>query len=370
MPIRPEALIRRIDELWAALAEQSQGEEQALMRACSLTLIALVDEEDDSAGLSELLAELMRVHPSRAIVVRVAAGDANHLEADVRAHCWMPMGGREQICSEQIEIEASERTIAELPSVLLPLTAPDLPVILWCRGERAFRSPALPALTALAPRVIVDVKRFSDPARALTELAALGGAETLVTDLSWTRITRWREMMAQAFENPVCRRALDSFSRVEVRYLGEETAGLPASAFLMAAWLANGLGWSSPTLAAADSANGETAVNFVSASASARVVFRRIGGGGAGSRVSIVELGSANDGNDGDNAGVAIRLERSGDYLDVRLSFEGETSVSNRVWFPPSREGALLEEELKVLTADPVFEATLDRAAEIARLLS
>ncbi len=84
MAIDPETLIRQIDELWASLADHSQGEEQALMRACSLTLLVLVNEEDDVVALSETLAELMQSHPSRAILIRVAAGGLGF--QDSRAH--------------------------------------------------------------------------------------------------------------------------------------------------------------------------------------------------------------------------------------------------------------------------------------------
>ena len=134
MPINPAVLTKQIDHLWSDLAKPSEGDERALMRACSLTLIVLADAEEPAADVSEALAELMQTHPNRAIVVRVAAGDSDRLEADVRVHCWMPLGLRQQICGEQIEIEASEASLRELPSALLPLIVPDLPAVLWCRG--------------------------------------------------------------------------------------------------------------------------------------------------------------------------------------------------------------------------------------------
>ena len=190
MAIDPGTLIRQIDELWASLADHSPGTEQALMRACSLTLLVLVNEEDDVADLSETLAELMQSHPSRAILIRVAAGGDERLKADVKAHCWMPMGRRQQICSEQIEIEVSERTASDLPSVLLPLIVSDLPVVLWCRSERVARLPVFKQLSAFAARLIVDVREFRGSRDALSWLSDLSRSASCVTDLSWARLTR------------------------------------------------------------------------------------------------------------------------------------------------------------------------------------
>ena len=79
----------------------------------------------------------MPEHPSRAIVIRFRAEDQRALAARVFAQCWMPFGHRQQICCEQIEITASDASLPDLAAVVLPLTVPDLPVILWCRSPRA-----------------------------------------------------------------------------------------------------------------------------------------------------------------------------------------------------------------------------------------
>ena len=61
-----------------------------------------------------------------------------------------------------------------------------------------------------------------------------------------------------------------------------------------------------------------------------------------------------------------ILLRRVEDYLDLELSTEGGPAVSNRVWFPPSSDVALLNEELKIFTSDTVFHAALDTATRIS----
>ena len=365
MPINPAILTKKIDHLWSDLAERSEGEQQALMRACSLTLVVFTDAEENAADVSEALAELAQTHPSRAIVVRVSAGASDRLEADVRAQCWMPMGRRQQICSEQIEVEASQATLSELPSVLLPLIVPDLPAILWCRSERASSSPAFRELRALAPRVIMDIERFGRPDRALTRLAQYV-SEDVTTDLSWTRLTRWREMVAQVFENPVCRCRLADFRDIVVSYRADADAGIPASVFLMAGWLVNSLGWK--WAGASVQADDGYILSLSHGGAQARISFRCAGDGGAGSRLSRLEMATEETATEGEEP-ARVTLQREDDHLEIQVETLNAKPVGMRVWFPPSQDGPLLGEELRILQKDPIFESSLNTAAKIAALV-
>ena len=328
------------------------------MRACSLTLLVLVNEEDDVAALSETLAELMQSHPSRAILIRVAAGGDERLEADVKAHCWMPMGRRQQICSEQIEIQVSERTASDLPSVLLPLIVSDLPVVVWCRSERVARLPVFRELSAFAGRLIVDVREFRGSRDALSWLSDLSRSASGVTDLSWARLTRWRETVAQVFENEACRQRLPELAAVELAYGGSGDAGIPASAYLMAGWLVNCLGWSLDGGSWSEK-GGETLV-LRHGDREVRMGIHHAESPGLGSRLAAVDLKS------GGEPPFEILLRRADDYLDLELSTETGSAVSNRVWFPPSSDVALLDEELKIFAADTVFQAALDTATRVS----
>src|SRR6185436_3357769 len=116
--IDPVKLSRRLDEVWTSLGQDASAHGHEVMRACALTFIAVIDEDPGADAAAQVLAELMREHPSRTILIRVAAGTDALLEAEVDARCWMPLGGRRQICSEQIVIRASEGTLAEIPGVI------------------------------------------------------------------------------------------------------------------------------------------------------------------------------------------------------------------------------------------------------------
>src|ERR1700678_45831 len=96
-PITPDHILHELSELWTDAAKSHAGDGTGVLRACSMTLIAFVDDEDDSMALGATIALFMRDHPSRAIVVRLRE-QPDHLESRVFAQCWMPFGHNQQVC--------------------------------------------------------------------------------------------------------------------------------------------------------------------------------------------------------------------------------------------------------------------------------
>ncbi len=112
-------------------------------------------------------------------------------------------------------------------SVIMPLLVPDTPVVTWWHGQ----IPAVPAaqpLGVLAQRRITDAARAKATTEALAALAA--GYQPGDTDLSWTRATPWRSLLAATVDQE----------------LAEITGGLVSAeehnptADLLAAWLSSG----------------------------------------------------------------------------------------------------------------------------------
>ena len=125
------------------------------------------DEEGDAVG--ETLAKLMREHPSRLVVLRVKPGEEASLSERVFAQCWIPFGGRQQICCEQIEITTTEAGLKDAGRGTR-IEAPDLPVVIWTRVPGILLREACAGLLELADKVIVDsqgwaqhARRFRDP---------------------------------------------------------------------------------------------------------------------------------------------------------------------------------------------------------------
>jgi glucose-6-phosphate dehydrogenase assembly protein OpcA len=214
-----DAILKELSNLWVQQGKQGQREEGAgVLRACTMTLLVLAEEGDDPMALGETIAALMPEHPARSIVVRLTGTASMGLEQRVYAQCWKPFGQRRQICCEQIEIKAADAALSGLPSLVLPLAAADLPLIVWCRSPRLLFLDEFAAIAATARRVIVDSTAMGTD--SLRQVAGLLTREWLVADLSWTRLTRWRDALAQVFENGENLARLQSIERVSVNFEG------------------------------------------------------------------------------------------------------------------------------------------------------
>lgn len=226
--VQAEALLKELAAVWAELGKEQKGA-GGVLRACSLTMVAIVEREAD---IGETLADIMRDQPCRFIVVRL--GEANRISAHATAECWMPFGRRQQICCERIEIAASLDTLGDVPSVLRGLLVPDLPVVLWIRDPRALRHPSADEFLAIAQKIVVDPRGFDDWKWLSEEVRRLAAAGVPIADLAWTRITRWRELIARLFDDPASLAALSSLDEIEIHHSSPEPG--PAARYL-AAWI-------------------------------------------------------------------------------------------------------------------------------------
>lgn len=105
-----------------------------------------------------------------------------------------------------------------------------LPALVWWRGGP---SALLPDLADLSDRLVLDTDAPDD----VWPLAADLLEHTALTDLRWTRLTRWRALLAHMFDLPQVRRGASTISRLAI------TAGDLASARLFAGWLRSSLRW-------------------------------------------------------------------------------------------------------------------------------
>ncbi|MGV9605067.1 glucose-6-phosphate dehydrogenase assembly protein OpcA [Streptomyces sp. NPDC003631] len=210
-----------------------------------LTLVIVTDEENAYDAL-KAANEASREHPSRTLVVvkRVSRSPrdrtTSRLDAEVRV-------GADAGTGETVILRLYGEVVNHAQSVVLPLLLPDAPVVAWW-PVNAPLDPANDPLGALAQRRVTDSYTAEAP---VGELNARADAYTPGdTDLSWTRITPWRSMLAAALDQVVC-----DVQGVEVE--GEE---FNPSCELLAMWLADRL--SVPVKRSLSSGPGLTAVRM------------------------------------------------------------------------------------------------------------
>src|SRR5262245_826248 len=270
------AIERELSDLWKQLAEDANdAHQQAVTRTCVLNLIVVTGGGRAAEYATATVARLTERHPNRAFVISAApSAHKDVLEAWAQMHCQMPGPGRPQVCGEQITIAAHGAAVDRVAGTLLPLLVPDVPVMLWWPRGEPVGDPRFLKFADIVDRVIVDSATFAAPEAGLARMAALlnpdpstpfdpaqgnssGGAEgrgdhdgvpsgagTTISDLSWSRLTPWRELTAQFFDAPALVSHLAEITRVTVDY--EARAGAAADrsqALLLLGWLAARLGW-------------------------------------------------------------------------------------------------------------------------------
>jgi glucose-6-phosphate dehydrogenase assembly protein OpcA len=247
-PVNVDDLEAELSALWRTAAEDPAAA-NAVTRACALTLLIYVDSDEAAYEVTNLVAEVTRQNPCRAIIMMLEPEAATAgLEAWVSAHCHLPVAGEKQVCSEQITIRARGEAGEGLASVLLPLTVPGLPIFLWWRAGD-FSPPAyFDQILRVTQHVIVDTARFSPRGSQLQDLDAWvrkHSGRVQLTDLNWSRITPWRQLIAQCFDAADRRPYLDRLSEVRIEYELDSTRLVTqrAQGLLLAGWLASRLGW-------------------------------------------------------------------------------------------------------------------------------
>jgi glucose-6-phosphate dehydrogenase assembly protein OpcA len=229
-------LLKRLNALWADLRRQEGSE--SVLRACAMTLIVVTNDAREVNPAGEVVAAVMPEYPSRAVVVKVCH-TAEKIEAGVSAQCWRPFGKMQQVCAEQVEIAANPAALDEVAPLLLGLVVPDLPVVAWFRESALALSREFAPAVRMADKVVLDSRDWSDAGEALRACSAVRASGTAVADLNWTRLTRWREAIAQLFEAAQNRELLPDISSVVIGHRG---TAVPATAYYLAGWVRQSLG--------------------------------------------------------------------------------------------------------------------------------
>ena len=285
-------------EISAALTKAHRG---AGASGLVLTLIIATDDAhfDDAIHAAKASAY---AHPSRVIVVTDANSDGGpSMDATVEVGDGLP--------GDLITLTLRGGLRERANVMLLPLLLPDSPTVVWWPHEGP-DDLAQDPIGQLADRRITDAAGCADPQAALRNRARHHTAGD--TDLTWTRLTRWRALLVAAVEQVAS----------PVRGARVVSAHDNAPATLLATWLSNRLG----------------------------IEVERVDGDGVG--VIEVVLGT--------------------DAGDICIRRPGNTTAEYTVPGQPPRKVALrrrpltdlLTEELQRLDPDQVFEDT------VAHLLS
>ena len=292
----------------------------AVLSGVALTLVVVADESRVTEA-EEAATHAAEMHPCRLLVVvrRQLEAPAPRLDAEVL------IGGRLGP-GEAVVMRMYGRLGLHAESVVLPLLAADAPVVAWWHAA----PPDKLATDALA--VFAD-RRITDSSIAKDSLAALRTrAEDYApgdTDLTWTRCTSWRAILASTLDSVSGRRG------EPVRVQGGVIEGDPtnASAQLLAGWLSSRCG------------------SAITVKEGARTP------GSSGVESVLLQLDQKEE--------VRIEADRRGSAV-ISQPFRPDATVA----LPERALGDLLSEELRRLDDDEPYSDSLEAATGVTGLAS
>jgi glucose-6-phosphate dehydrogenase assembly protein OpcA len=208
-----------------------------------------------------------------------------------------------------------------LNNAVAALRLSSLPTLVWWRGGPP---QLLDGLADLADRLVLDAE---DPKPVWARVGAIA-ERSATSDLRWTRLTRWRALMAHFWDIPEVRAAAPRFTRLRV-----DGSDLHA-ARLYAAWLSSTLRWTSAVT----------------------VDLREVA---EAPPIERVELG------DGEQQ-LTLRTASNGTCVETAAQVHGHAGhVSRIVSLGDQGLAALIAEELRIRSRDLAFERAVAAAGGI-----
>ena len=177
--------------------------------------------------------------PRRLITLAPTLDGAKPLETLVAAYCPLPEeGAGGDACGDVVVLRGGTGALRENLDLVQPLISPELPCWVWWNSSLDEAPEVMAALASGNRRLVVD-SSLGDPRRCLDLLVARVGAGQPINDLNWMRLRSWRESLAMVFDPPSRRDALNHVVQLDLDVEGDN----PVKGLLLAAWLADRLGW-------------------------------------------------------------------------------------------------------------------------------
>ncbi|HVB39916.1 MAG TPA: glucose-6-phosphate dehydrogenase assembly protein OpcA [Terriglobales bacterium] len=342
--------VNRADEIesrWAVLrqppaaAHENAAENVHQCRALTLNLVVRVADAADAARMAGYLWRLGPRHPARVFLVSPHA-DGLHLQ----------VAAQEQ-GSEMLHVALPPERAA---AFLTPLLQSDLPALLLWRGGRPQVHAEFEPLAALADRVLVDAQFLGLGAADVAALAQRLRGWTHLADLSWTRLTPWRQLLYQGLETTP-----GAAQRVTAVTIAAPAGPANMAALLLAGWLARQLQWTPAQRLSAASLQLLRPAASPPAAPAVTLAFQTTPPGRSAALLGVQVEGE----------GFRVAICHHGPHLEMSVH-HGEQEIGH--WAGAAltdqrREADCLAVELSISGGDPLYRAALASACAIARQL-
>src|SRR6266699_3421025 len=241
-PTRMEQTEQELALLWKISADNMRMGQNTNVRTSVLNLIISAPDIESAQRASKVLRDLSSMHLARVTILILDSSDDTPTSVStwVTLRCFSVISDLMRHCFEQTTLLATGSAVRSIANIAQPLLKAELPVYLWWLGDR----------------VIVDSTRFFNSEQDIYTLASLLQASPgcALSDLNWSRLTPWRQLIAQFFDVADYRPYLAGVNSIEIAHAAAPIATQmrtesgdvspnPARALLLAGWLKARLGW-------------------------------------------------------------------------------------------------------------------------------
>lgn len=180
------------------------------------------------------------LRPRRLITLAPTLQEDVPLETLVAAYCPLAeeRSGTAPACGDVVVLRGGWGAMTRGLGMVHPLIEDSLPCWVWWNGSLDESPELLEALAPPSRRLVLD-SSIGAPRRCLDLLVERIETGQSVNDLNWQRLRTWRESLAMVFDPPGRRDALSHVVQLDIDVEGSH----PVKGLLLAAWIADRLGW-------------------------------------------------------------------------------------------------------------------------------
>jgi glucose-6-phosphate dehydrogenase assembly protein OpcA len=199
-------------------------------------------------SIEELVSDLCLSHPSRFLVASLNS-DSEGIQTAVSSQCVIANSGA-HVCSEEVYISVNEEVSGYLAHYLLSLLVPDVPAVLVVLGDIGIEGEAfhtvMQSVAEISDKIIFDSGTFSHLDSSARSLRRGDFEEPLqLCDLTWMKISRWRELISEQFESGSGGvKSTENISNIDIFFKqdGSHEQAAPVEALLLTSWIVDSLG--------------------------------------------------------------------------------------------------------------------------------
>ena len=238
-------LEKELRDLWTVPADPTAI---PMSRVCTMNIEIVASSRELLERYTPVVDEVTAMVPARVILASIepdAPGD--EITGSATAVCSIE-GGR-SICSERITLSATGNACARSASAIEAFLVPEIPTALVWLGRVHVEDPVFEDLANDAHRIILDSLYTS--LASLIHVASWARSQPngpQVSDMAWTRLAPWQEMIARFFDAAETRALATKINKISIKQASEPGSLLGPEPALLLGWIATRLEWKTSRL--------------------------------------------------------------------------------------------------------------------------